>query len=126
MATKKSAPSTGLSDKQALTLALQEMNEGAPAGTYANLIQDLTTPAPEQPPTADWASALSRMGTPAGPTEMGNDWTDAQAMQQMQDQAQADQDRRLAQVFGLPAPSGQLDTNNLPSSIDRYLEKILA
>lgn len=128
MAKKKEGSGAGFSDKQALTLALQEMNEGLPEGTYANIVQNLmSSPQPAMQP-ADWAQRLSQLSMPAAPNQgmADQDWADAQAFQQRQDQAQMDQDRRLAQVFGLPGPTGQLDTANLPPSVDRYIEKILA
>lgn len=121
----------GLSDSQAITLALQEMNQGLPAGTYASAVQQLSQPmqTPQDEPQS-WVDAINRLGAP--PTApvgdaMNQDWTDAQAVQQMQDKAQADQDRRLAQVFGMPAAKqNQMDTGNLPPAVDRYIEKILA
>ena len=121
----------GLSDSQAITLALQEMNQGLPAGTYASAVQQLSqpTPTPQDEPQS-WVDAINRLGAPPAPPvgdAMNQDWTDAQAVQQMQDKAQADQDRRLAQVFGMPAAKqNQLDTGNLPPAVDRYIEKILA
>lgn len=127
------ATKNNFTDKQALTLAMQEMNEGLPAGAYAEVINQLRQPAEAAAQTdspASWADAIAQLGAPtATPTRdaMNQDWTEAQAIQQMQDEAQSAQDRRLAQVFGLPTSSNnRLDTDKLPPAVDRYIEKILA
>lgn len=124
MATRK--PKTdGPSSTELLATAFDEMNQGLPPG--ALLSRFAPEPAPSPEPTGDWATALQRLSMGAAPVSAPPAQMDSTEMfQQIQDQAATDQDRLMGQMFG----DGQLPRDKrgepaLPSSVDRYLDKLL-
>jgi hypothetical protein len=112
-----------MNTKQAATLAMSEMNQGLPAGALGQSPVDSGNAFMADPAQGNWQQALASMQQPA---LMQTGEGDNEAfMQTVKDQAAREQDRALGAMF---ADIGEQrnDTTQLPSSIDRYLDKLLS
>jgi hypothetical protein len=112
-----------MNTKQAATLAMSEMNQGLPAGALGQSPVDSGNAFMGDPAQGNWQQALASMQQPA---LMQTGEGDNEAfMQTVKDQAAREQDRALGAMF---ADIGEQrnDTTQLPSSIDRYLDKLLS
>lgn len=102
------------SNADAAQVALAEMAAGMPT-------PQIQAPASEP----DWRNALQALGGPqpvAASAPMDLDIFG----QELEDMAAQSQDATLAQMFGDVLPAQRENTSILPSSVDRYLDKILA
>lgn len=108
--------------EQALQLAQAEINQGLPPGTL--LPQPDTVAQTQQP---DWRQTALAMQQPATPlvAAANPSLSDFEMFSQVQDAAARDQDRVLAAMLNDGAPQPE-DTSRLPTSVDRYLDKLLA
>ena len=104
----------------AAAIAMQEMNAGLPAGALSQQMA-AAQPAAAQP---DWRQALAQLAPQAPAATMGEPNFDVLAG--VEDLAAKNQDRVLAGMFGDVVQTDKEDTSMLPSSVDRYLDKLLA
>lgn len=112
----------GMPVEQAMQLAQAEMDQGLPPG--ALLPQPDSVAQIQQP---DWRQTALAMQQPAAPVmaAAGQSLSDFEVLSQIQDAAARDQDRVLAAMLNDGAPQPE-DTGRLPTSVDRYLDKLLA
>lgn len=117
-----------MSGMDAMAAALDEVNQGLPPGSLLpqNLPEPQTDFAAVQSP--DWLAALQSKGVgaamPSGRAD--SNWQDADALEQIKSAAVANQERLMATMFGDSQGAQKNDTSNLPGSVDRYLDKVLA
>ena len=124
-----------VSSTDAAAIAMQEINAGLPAGALMQqmaaaeqeqeqeqLLEQPQTVAQMQQP--DWRSSLATMQQPVVAAANPN-MVDLNMFDEVQDVAAKDQDRVLAAMLGDGGPAPE-DTRRLPTSVDRYLDKLLS
>lgn len=107
--------------KPDLSVVLNEINAGLPPGSMPD------PNAPAAPEQADWAKKLQELQAPQMPVPGGaGQWSDADVLAAVKDQAVAAQDQTMAAMFGDVLPAKRQDTSGLPAAVDRYLDKVLS
>lgn len=104
--------------EDAARVALAEMGTGVPVAEMAAQ--------PPEMPAQDWRAALSGLSAPIPTAPVPQGEFNLDALSEIQDMAAKAQDATLAQMFGDMLPQRREDTSLLPSSVDRYLDKLLA
>ena len=114
-----------MTTKQAATLAMAEMNQGLPPGTLGQGPVDSGNAFMNDPAQGNWQQALASLQQPQGLMQTSAPMGESNMLETIRDQATRDQDRALGAMF---ADIGEQrnDTSQLPSSIDRYLDKLLS
>jgi muramidase (phage lysozyme) len=114
-----------MSTKQAATLAMAEMNQGLPAGALGQSSPDNSDVLMGDPAQGNWQQALASLQQPQGLMQANTPADSENMMQTIKDQAAQQQDRALGAMFA-DVGEQRNDTSQLPTSIDRYLDKLLS
>jgi hypothetical protein len=124
-----------MSTKQAATLAMAEMNQGLPAGTLGQpeppmaASQPLSlgaVPSMAAAPQGDWRQQLAQMSTGQELKPLASMEDQETMFGKMQDEAVQAQNRSLGKMFADMGAAQRDDGPSLPSSVDRYLDKLLS
>lgn len=123
-----------MTNNQAAMMAMDEINQGLPPGTLgqqpvAALPDFGPGPGMGAAPQDDWRQRLSQMSTAQNlqPVTLAQGGEDSAAFfEKIQDQATQAQNRTLNKMFADMGAKDTPDGPALPSSIDRYLDKLLA
>ncbi len=123
-----------MTNNQAAMMAMDEINQGLPPGTLgqqpvAALPDFGPGPGMGAAPQDDWRQRLSQMSTAQNlqPVAMAQGGEDPGAFfEKIQDEAAQAQNRTLNKMFADMGVNDTPDGPALPSSIDRYLDKLLA
>lgn len=124
-----------MTTKQAATLAMAEMNQGLPPGALGQQPEQPVAALPDfgggvaAAPQDDWRQRLSQMSAPQNlqPVTLAQGGEDPAAFfEKIQDEATQVQNRTLNKMFADMGAKDTPDGPTLPSSIDRYLDKLLA
>lgn len=117
-----------MSGMEAMTAALSEVNQGLPPGSVLQPQQPVADMAQAaQAAQPDWLQSLQSMGGGTMPSaQPDGNWQEADALEKIKSAAAANQERLMASMFGDSQGAQKSDTSNLPGSVDRYLDKVLA
>lgn len=110
-------------------MAMREMNEGAPPGALSQPQPDFAIPNLGQGGSQQdtWQQQLAQMGQGQTFQPLSTPEVDpASFLKQTQDQAMQVQTRTLGKMFADMGAAPVREGPDLPSSIDRYLDKLLA